>query len=164
MFACLTLFLLWINRSTTSCRTTSKFLSKNLCTCTTNHKKCVYIKLQINEIQERKIERQGGVPGMWPFQHSVWGWTLAVASLAWHTTGRLHGDSGTFEGRCGLLPSNIEKELMGSCESGWYKPMLTICVLHIASGTYSCKNVLIFHLEHRRRLIAHLSQHKLSQF
>lgn len=87
-----------------------------------------------------------------------------MASLAWHTTGHLHGDSGTFEGRCGLLPSNSEKELMGTYESGWYKPTLTKCVVHIASGTYSCNTVYIFHLEHQRHLIAHLSQHKLSQF
>lgn len=36
VFAHLTLFLLWMKRSKTSWRTMSKFLSKNLCTCTTN--------------------------------------------------------------------------------------------------------------------------------
>lgn len=63
---------------------------------------------------ERENERKKERPGMWLSQRSVSGWTLAVASLAWHTTGRFHGDSGTSEGRCGLLPSDDRRRLMVS--------------------------------------------------
>lgn len=87
-----------------------------------------------------------------------------MASLAWNTAARLHGDSGTSEGRCGLLPSDDQRWLMvGEPKSLQHKHMLPVCVQQIASGTYSCNTVFIFHFEHWRHFITHLSQYKLSQ-
>ena len=56
-----------------------------------------------------------------------------MASLAWHIAGRFHGDSGTSEGRCGLLPSDDWRRLMAG--EPWklnlflqHKHMLPVCV------------------------------------
>lgn len=76
---------------------------------------------------------------------------MAVASLAWHTVGRLHGDSGTSEGRCGLLPCDHRRWIMvGELKSLQHKHMLPACVQQIASGARYCSAVFIFRSVHWR--------------